>query len=445
MTSAVEKVLVIGLDCAEPSLVFERWRDQLPNLRSLMEQGVWTTMNSTVPPITVPAWSCMMSSKDPGTLGIYGFRNRKDYSYSGLSFATSTAVREPRLWDILSKGGKRVVVLGVPQTYPPSPVNGIMVSCFLTPDPAKNPYTYPPALRDEIDAVLGKDRYMVDVSDYRTENKDGVLREIYEMTDRRFVLAKHFLQTKPWDFFMLVEMGVDRIHHAFWQFFDPHHRKYQAGSPYADAIRKYYLHVDRLIGELVAAIPDADRDKTAVVVVSDHGAKRIDGGIAVNEWLIREGYLTVREYPEQLTPLGKLIAQNKVDWANTKAWSEGGYYARVFLNVQGREPQGVVEPHAYETVRDELIQKLEALGDENGRPIGTRVYRPEKLYHKCNGIWPDLVVIFGALSWRSIGSIGYNAVHVFENDTGPDDANHAQDALFLLRAPGLRARSEERL
>jgi predicted AlkP superfamily phosphohydrolase/phosphomutase len=50
-----------------------------------------------------------------------------------------------------------------------------------------------------------------------------------------------------------------------------------------------------------------------------------------------------------------------------------------------------------------------------------------------------LVVIFGNLFWRSIGSIGYNAIHVFENDTGPDDANHAQDAMFLLAAPGVNA------
>jgi predicted AlkP superfamily phosphohydrolase/phosphomutase len=430
----VDKILVIGLDCAEPSLVFEKWRDQLPNLRGLMERGVWTTMNSTTPPITVPAWSCMMSSKDPGTLGIYGFRNRKDYSYAGLTFATSTAVKEPRLWEILGRSGRRSVVIGVPGTYPPSPINGAMVSCFLTPDPATNTYTYPAELRAEIDAVLGKNRYMVDVSDYRTENKAAVLREIYEMTDRRFTLANHFLKTRPWDFFMLVEMGVDRIHHAFWKYFDPRHRKFEPGSPFADAVRAYYVHVDRLVGELVAALPAPD--KTAVLVVSDHGGKRIDGGIAVNEWLIREGYLSVAEYPAQPRPLGKLIAENKVDWSKTKAWSEGGYYARMFLNVKGREPRGVIEPGAYEAARDELIGKLEALGDERGRPIGTRVYRPEKIYHTCKGVWPDLVVIFGDLYWRSIGSIGYNAVHVFENDTGPDDANHAQDAMFVLAAPG---------
>ena len=427
-----QKILVIGLDCAEPSLVFEKWRDELPNLRALMARGVWTTMNSTTPPITVPAWSCMMSSKDPGTLGIYGFRNRKDYTYAGLTFATSTAVKEPRLWEILGNAGKQSIVIGVPGTYPPSPVNGAMVSCFLTPDPATNTYTYPANLRDEIDAVLGKNQYMVDVSDYRTEKKDGVLREIYEMTDRRFKLATHWVKSKPWDFFMLVEMGVDRIHHAFWKYFDPQHQKFEPNSPYADAIRAYYIHLDKLIGELIAALPEPD--KTAVVVVSDHGAKRIDGGIAINEWLIREGYLTLAETPERPTPLGKL----RVDWTRTKVWSEGGYYARVFINRQGREPRGIVTTAEYESLREELIRKLEALGDETGKAIGTRAYRPEKLYKKCNAIPPDLVVIFGDLYWRSIGSVGYTTVHVFENDTGPDDANHAQDAIFLLSAPGMK-------
>ena len=433
MTARIEKALVIGLDCAEPTLVFERWRDQLPNLRALMERGVWTTMNSTVPPITVPAWSCMMASKDPGTLGIYGFRNRKDYTYSGLTFATSTAVNEPRLWDILSEAGKQCIVIGVPGTYPPSPVNGAMVSCFLTPDPATNTYTYPATLRDEIDAVLGKNQYMVDVSEYRTDNKDGVLREIYEMTDRRFALAKHWLKSKRWDFFMLVEMGLDRVHHAFWKYFDPDHPKFEPDSPFADAIGDYYVHVDKLIGELLSALPEPET--TAIAVVSDHGGKRIDGGIAVNEWLIREGYLTLAESHRQPMPLGKL----KVDWSRTKVWSEGGYYARVFVNRQGREPQGIVSAAEYEPLRDELINKLEALGDENGKPIGTKVYRPEKLYRKCNAIPPDLIVIFGELYWRSIGSVGYNAVHVFENDTGPDDANHAQYAAFILSGPGIPA------
>src|ERR1700693_855505 len=101
------RLMIVGLDCVPPEIVFDDMRAELPTLSALMERGAWGRLESCDPPITGPAWSCMMSSKDPGTLGIYGFRNRKDYTYSGLGFATSTAVREPRLWAILSQAGKQ--------------------------------------------------------------------------------------------------------------------------------------------------------------------------------------------------------------------------------------------------------------------------------------------------------------------------------------------------
>ncbi|MDQ4081444.1 MAG: alkaline phosphatase family protein, partial [Actinomycetota bacterium] len=137
------------------------------------------------------------------------------------------------------------------------------------------------------------------------------------------------------------------------------------------------------------------------------------------------------EEPTRLTP-------EMIDWERTRAWGEGGYYCRLFLNVAGREPQGTVAPEDYERVRSELATKLEGLGDEQGRPIGTVAHRPEALYQTRNGIAPDLLVYFGDLLWRSIGQVGTGTVHVFENDTGPDDANHAHEGLYLLVADGVR-------
>jgi predicted AlkP superfamily phosphohydrolase/phosphomutase len=127
------KVLVVGLDCAEPSLVFEKWRDELPMLKGLMEQGAYGLLNSSVPCITVPAWSSMLSSKDPGTLGFYGFRNRADYSYDKMSIATGAMVKEKRVWEYLGEVGKQSIIVGVPQTYPVKPMNGCLISSFLTP------------------------------------------------------------------------------------------------------------------------------------------------------------------------------------------------------------------------------------------------------------------------------------------------------------------------
>ena len=427
--------MLIGLDCAAPQLVFDRWLDRLPAIRSLTEKSAFGILRSCDPPITVPAWSVMMSSHDPGALGIYGFRNRKDRSYDQLGIADSRAVRVPRVWDVLSEAGRDVIVLGVPGTYPPPRVNGALVSCFLTPDPKTSTYTHPPELKDEIERTVGE--YQVDVRDFRTDDKERLLDQVTEMTNTRFRLAEHLLDTRPWDFFAMVEMGTDRMHHGFWRYMDREHRLYEPGNQFENAIRDYYVLVDQLIGRLLTR---AD-DDTAVLVVSDHGAKRMDGAICINEWLRREGYLTLTREPdeaERLTP-------DLIDWERTKAWGDGGYYARLFLNVEGREPKGVIPSAEYEQVRDELIRGLETLGDEDGRPIGTRVYRPQDLYAEANGIPPDLLVYFGDLNWRSAGTVGGGAVHLRENDTGPDDANHAHEGMYILRADGVAGgRAEER-
>jgi predicted AlkP superfamily phosphohydrolase/phosphomutase len=111
------KVLIIGLACAEPSLVFDQWRDELPTFCHLMENGAYGLLTSSIPCITAPAWSSILSSKDPDTLGFYGFRNRADYSYNNMSIATGTAVKEKRVWDYLGEVGKQSIVVGVPQTY----------------------------------------------------------------------------------------------------------------------------------------------------------------------------------------------------------------------------------------------------------------------------------------------------------------------------------------
>jgi predicted AlkP superfamily phosphohydrolase/phosphomutase len=372
----------------------------------------------------------MMASRTPGDLGVYGFRNRADHTYDGGYIATSTAIHEPRLWDFVTRAGGSSIVLSVPGTYPQRRLNGVLVSCFLTPS-LESRYTYPAALRDEIEDVVGE--YIFDTKDSRTDDKDYLLRQVYEMTDRRFRLAEHLLQTKPWTLFAMVEMGPDRMHHGFWKFMDAEHRKHEPGNPYETAILDYHRHVDGLIARL---LEHAD-EETVVFVLSDHGAKRLDGGIRISEWLRREGLLATRTEPEGVSSL----EDAGVDWSRTTAWGEGGYYARVFLNVRGREPEGIVDPGEYEAVRDDLARRIAAIPDDAGRPIATAVYKPEELYDTVKGVAPDLIVIFGDLLWRSVGTIGGDeGVQTLENDTGPDDANHAQDGLYVVAGPGVEAR-----
>jgi predicted AlkP superfamily phosphohydrolase/phosphomutase len=422
------KVLVIGLDCAEPSLVFDKWRADLPTLRRLMEQGAYGLLTSAIPCITVPAWSSMLSSKDPGVLGIYGFRNRADHSYGNMTIATGAAVKEKRVWDYLNAAGKQSIVVGVPQTYPIKPINGCLISSFLTPSVQKQ-FTHPNELRYEIDQVLEGREYDVDVRNYRTENKDELLRQIHEMTEKRFKVLNFLIREKAWDFFMFVEIGVDRIHHGMWKFHDPEHRQYEPGNKYETAIKDYYQTIDREIAGLLAAVDD----NTVVLVVSDHGAKRMDGGFCLNQWLYQEGYLVFKdEVPKnRLVPFEQL----NVDWAKTTAWGAGGYYGRLWLNVQGREPQGLIPLADYEQVRTEISRKLETMVDHAGQPLKTTCYKPEDIYREVRNVPSDLLIYFGDLHWRSVGSLGHPSIYTFENDTGPDDANHAQDGLIIYYDP----------
>ena len=308
--------MLIGLDCAEPSLVLERWRGELPTLAGLMERGRYGRLRSVVPPITVPAWSCMMASRTPGDLGVYGFRNRADHSYDNLVVADGSAIKAPRLWDLATRYGKPSIVLGVPGTYPPRPLNGVLVSCFLTPS-LESGYTYPPLLAREIEQVVGE--YLFDCTNFRTDDKDDLLRQVYEMTDKRFRLAEHLLETKPWALFAMVEIGLDRMHHGFWKDLDERHHRHDPAGEHGDAILDYHRHLDSLLARLLA---HAD-EETAVLVVSDHGAKRMEGGIRINEWLRREGLLETLGEPNGITSL----RDAGVDWARTTAWGEGGYYA----------------------------------------------------------------------------------------------------------------------
>jgi predicted AlkP superfamily phosphohydrolase/phosphomutase len=418
-------MLVVGLDCAAPELVFDAWRDDLPAIGRLMEEGAWGRLESTIPAITVPAWSCMMSGRDPGQLGFYGFRNRADYSYDRMTIANAEAVRAPRVWDVLSDAGRRVAAIGVPQTYPVSPVNGHVVSCFLTPS-AKSRFTHPPELRDDIASWVDGE-FLVDVPNFRSEDKERILRDIYRLADQHFTVCARLLERHQYDFFMTVDMGVDRIHHALWRYMDPAHPKHEPNSPLADAIHDYYVFVDRKLAELLERVDD----DTIVIVVSDHGAKPILGGLCVNEWLIREGYLVLKEQPSGIARLEDC----EIDWSQTRAWGEGGYYGRIFMNVAGREPNGIIPSEEYARERTELIEKLEAITDPDGQNIGTIAFRPEDVYTEVNGVAPDLIVYFGDLDWRSVGSVGLGSIWTFENDTGPDDANHAQYGIFIAHDP----------
>jgi predicted AlkP superfamily phosphohydrolase/phosphomutase len=421
-----KKVLVIGLDCATSEIVFDR-REELPVLQELISNGLYGNLRSSDPPITIPAWMVMCTGKDPGKLGLYGFRHRKDYSYKDIWIATSYSIHEKTVWDIIGERDGQSCLVSVPPSYPPKPVNGNLISCFITPGDDKD-YTYPSDLRIELEEKFGP--YVFDVV-FRTDDKDKLLEQTYKMTEQRFKVLNHLITKKPWDFFMFVEIGVDRIHHAFWKYMDPAHHLYEKGNPYENVIMDYYKRVDTLIGELLSNV---DQD-TTILVVSDHGAKSMKGAFCINEWLIEQGDLVVKERPRSQISFDDL----DVDWSRTKAWGWGGYYARIFLNIEGRETQGIIKIEDYKKERDGLMERMAAVKGPNGEEWKTKIIKPQKYFQELNGDYPDLMIYFDDLNWRSAGTLGHGAQYLLENDTGPDDAVHAQDGIYILYDPKNKA------
>jgi predicted AlkP superfamily phosphohydrolase/phosphomutase len=424
VSSSTPRLLVLGLDSVSPGILFDRFLPQMPRVRELLRRSNYGTLRSVDPPITVPAWSVMFSGLDPGTLGLYGFRHRRPGSYFDQYVPTSRTIQEPMVWDHLSRAGKRVCVMGMPPGYPPPRVNGVYVSDFLTPDNAKD-YVYPASLQAELDSVTNG--YSFDVL-FRAEDRERVGRELFEMTRKHFAAARHLWGKERWDLFALHEIGPDRIHHAFWKFFDRHHPRFEDNEPLRKIAENYYVMLDEELGHLLDLVPSDVR----VVFFSDHGSQAMQGCFCINEWLIRRGYLVLKGPPPAPgTPLEK----TSIDWSKTSAWGAGGYYARIFLNVKGRERDGFLESSAVERFSQELARGLQEVRRPDGNLLGADVRIPREIYREVNGDAPDMMAYFGDVAWRSAGTLGYNSLFLQENDTGPDDAVHSFDGIYVVVDP----------
>ncbi|HTW56421.1 MAG TPA: alkaline phosphatase family protein [Thermoplasmata archaeon] len=424
MVDKPARVLVIGLDSESPWLLFDRFLPKMPRMQQLLKRCRFGTLKSIDPPITVPAWAVMFSGVDPGTLGVYGFRHRRPGTYWDQYIPTSRTIMKPMVWDRLSRLGKRVCVIGMPPGYPPPQINGVYISDFLTPDNAQD-YVSPAFLKPEIDRVSGG--YVFDVT-FRADDRDRIGRELFEMTQKHFAVARHLWAKEKWDLFALHEIGPDRLHHTFWKFFDKAHPRFEANAKFLQLVEDYYAMLDHEIGQLLDLVPDDVR----ILVVSDHGSQAMMGCFCINEWLIQKGYLALKgPKPKAGTP----IEEAQIDWSKTYAWGAGGYYARIFYNVKGREPSGIIPAGEVAAFEARLTADLKKIQKPDGTSMDVDVRLPRSIYKEVRGDSPDLMVYFANAAWRSAGTIGYDSLFLMENDTGPDDSVHSFDGVYALSAP----------
>lgn len=432
------KVVLLGLDGFSPEFV-RRWSNELPNLMKMQEKGIWGSLESLVPPASPQAWISAQCGRNPAAYGFWDFAYRDEFSYDKTKVVNSEVTRRvDLLYTILPKMGQRVGVINVPVTWPPPKIPaGYAVSGFMTPN-LDSGFTYPDSLKDEVYKWVGD--YVIDVIEADIDcdkiDKERVLKKIYDMDSQRFLLTKYFINEKNCDYVMTVVMGSSRMLNLFYCCFDSKGKRCDSDPCYKEALHDYYVWIDKNVGELCENSP-----KDVVLFAhSGYSVQKLEGRINLNEWLIKEGYMNLLEYPTKLTPFKDV----KVDWSKTKCWS-AGYSGQLYLNMRGREPQGIIEATDYDKLLDELAARLKDIPDKTGSRLNTQVWKRDDLYFgPYIKYGPDLFVSFGEGRLGTSKLLGHGRGKIYSIDTAKGSANvaHGLYGYFVVAGPGIPGEGE---
>jgi len=327
----------------------------MPNLARLAEEAGVRPMRSVQPTVSSVAWASYMTGCNPGKHGIYGFIDRRAGAYE-VTLPNSRDLAAEHLWEILSRAGRRVFGMNVPVTYPPRPVHGILIGCFLAPSLDK--VAYPASVGEYLRSI----NYQIDSdAQLARQNKRAMLANLDLTLDRRLEAMFHFLEGEAWDFFHTHIMESDRLNHFLYA-------KMEDNDPeFAPGFFRFYRRVDEALGRLLERIGGAP-----VLVFSDHGFCRLRQEVQLSRYLVERGWTVPAEAAPH--PLA-------IDAGRSRAYCL--IPGRVFVNLRGREPGGIVAAEEYEQVREELKADLLALRDpETGGAVIRQVLRREEVY------WP---------------------------------------------------------
>lgn len=471
MVKGNQKVLVIGLDGGTLDLI-NPWvaGGHLPTLGRLIDGGVSGPLQSSFPPLTGPAWSSFMTGKSPGRHGVMEFFYRQPGTYK-QALNNRLTIDGRSLWGILSDRGVKVGIMGVPLTYPPEPVNGFMITGLLTP-PDRRDFTYPEELLDEIDANMGEYRLRHDEK-YRPSNPQPFLDEQYAILENNTNSAIHLMTNKPWDLFMVHILGTDRLQHEFWHVMDPTHPLHDPAERQrmGDVILDFFKEVDSSLRSILEVSGDA-----SIIVMSDHGFGPVHKFVNFNVWLLNQGYLRLKSdistrlryllfrlgfnysvlgkwilklgLGRQAKEMGRakredmqrrfFLSLDDVDWDRSRVYSMGNF-GQLFINLKGREPQGIVSPGSeYDDLLDEITQRLRNLMDpETGQLVIERIFRQEELYE---GTYvdraPDLMFFTHKMEYKAMGLSDFSSPKVFEPIYGTT-GHHRMNGLLICHGKGV--------
>jgi len=467
------RVLLIGLDGASFTLLDAlEVQGVAPRLSALRREGAWGILLSTVPPFTVPAWSSMMTGKGPGKHGVISFFEQSPTEYQCQDrgrFVNGLSVAGETLWQVLSRDGRRVVVINVPMTYPPRPVNGCLITGMLTPYAATD-FTYPPDLAGR----LGD--YQIDLQYARRGNRIDpdayprglrLIEELRAMTRRRGEVALQLMRECEWDLFVIVFTGTDRMCHFFWpEIVHPE----KGNSRVVAAIKAYYWDLDHAVGRLL----DQAGSQTNVLVMSDHGFGPAPSfRFYPNRWLEQAGWLHRRpassnrgRWRDRLSrwlPRGRMLRrvvkkalpsrlqervrrdlgedlEATIDWASTRAYfvplsnNVGG----IEINRAGLKREGTVPPDQVGPLREQIIQtamRLTLPGTEE--PLVLRAQPREEVYSgPYVHTFPDVILTLRTDCAFSPSLRGRSIIERIQTPRRPGE--HRREGIFIASGPAIR-------
>ncbi len=422
----LKKVFVFGIDGAMPEKVFGEWIDELPTIRKIMQQGCYAKLNSCIPPLSIVAWTSITTGKNPSEHGIFECLYRKRDSYEFSSLTTYKNVKEKSIWQIVSEKNKKSIICLIPLTWPIKSFDGIMVTGFLTPGTNKE-YTQPKELKQEIGSLFGGP-FLIETKNPRDLSKEKLLKRCYKTTQMHFKLMNHLIKNKKWDLFFGVLGETDKMNHNFWRYCDPQHRKYEPNSKFKNILKEYYKFIDRKLGKLIALLPK----DTLIIVLSDHGINRMHNRVNLSDWLIKEGYLVLKEELKINKPCK--LETYMIDWTKTKVFINGVLEGQIFINLKGREKSGIVDLKDYNNLLNELEQKIKKIPGEDDKILNTKIFKKGRDFDgKCREITPDMIIYFDDLQYGCNPSkIGNPTLWSPSTALWSDDAGHSRQGIFIM-------------
>jgi len=390
--------------------------------------------------------------------------------------ANATQRSGKALWDIFSENNRRVIVTNFPVTYPPTKVNGVMISDFMTPR-GRRDITHPPELLADLESKFGPYKlYMTET--YARGNVERVLEELFEEIDYKSKINCHLMQNSEWDMLVTHIWGTDRCQHELWHIVDqthPRHDKEEARI-YRDRVFKYWDTVDSEVARMI----EAAGSDAAVFLASDHGFGPAHKYCAFNIWLLQEGFLKLKSdaltrlkrwmFAAGITPelayrvsrnpvfkkarpargvgtqkskvslLNRLfLSFNDVDWSRSTAFSKGNY-GQIFINLKGREPAGTVEPGPeYDRIRDQIIDRLKKIKDpKTGGGLIGPIFKREEIYSGSHlEEAPDICFLPEDMSYVSLGNMDFMSNRFMVNAFG-NSGTHRLHGVLIARGRDLK-------